>query len=80
MRLGKLSLVESASHTPPEDRQARLSGAGCWYLRRKAKEHSMMHAERLFFLTYTDFFLPGSLIIISRPPKIVKQKFLFFLY
>ena len=24
-------LSESTSHTPPEDRQARLSGAGCGY-------------------------------------------------
>ena len=37
MRLSELLLDESASHTPPEDRQARLSGAGRGYLRRKAK-------------------------------------------
>ena len=37
MRLGELLLGESASYTPPEDRQARLSGAGCGYFRRKAK-------------------------------------------
>ena len=30
-------LVMTASHTPPEDRQARLSRLGCGYLRRKAK-------------------------------------------
>ncbi|MBR2011072.1 MAG: hypothetical protein IKA06_04945, partial [Clostridia bacterium] len=36
-RLGELLLGESASHTPPEDRQARLSGAGRGYFRRKAK-------------------------------------------
>ena len=37
-------LVDSTSHTPPEDRQARLSNAGCGYLRRQAKyPYIIMH-------------------------------------
>ena len=32
MRL-KSAALESTSHIPPEDRQARLSGAGCGYIR-----------------------------------------------
>ena len=28
-------VLDSGSHTPPEDRQARLSGAGCGYIRRR---------------------------------------------
>ena len=36
MRRGSMSLlIESTSHTPPEDRQARLSGAGCGYSRHR---------------------------------------------
>ena len=35
MWLGELLLGESASHTPPEDRQARLSGAGRGYIRHR---------------------------------------------
>ena len=31
----KSAALESASHIPPEDRQARLSGAGCGYIRQR---------------------------------------------
>ena len=42
-RCGSMSVaLESASHTPPEDRQARLSGAGCGYSRR-GEITSVMH-------------------------------------
>ena len=50
-RCGSMSLlIESTVSTPPEDRQARLSGAGRGYLRRKAKYPSVMHTVHFYRL------------------------------
>ena len=42
-----LGVAESTSHTPPEDRQARLSGAGCGYSRHR-RDISKMHTVHIF--------------------------------
>ena len=43
--------VESTSHTPPEDRQARLSGAGCGYIRISEIPLHMMHTVQFLWCT-----------------------------
>ena len=44
--LDELQLVESASHTQPEDRQACLSGAGLGYIRQR--RNNSVDAYRTF--------------------------------
>ena len=47
MRFDELQLVESASHIPPEARQARLPDVGCGYIRLKAKYLCLMHTVHI---------------------------------